>query len=50
MGPTEAENTKKRQQENIEELYKRDLHDPDSHDSVITHLAADILVCEASGL
>ena len=40
---TEAENIKKRRQEYTEELYKRDLHDPDNHDGVITHLEADIL-------
>ena len=50
MDLTEAENIKKRWQENIEEQYKRDLNDPDSHDSVITHLAPDFLVCDASGL
>ena len=37
---------KKRWQEYIEELYKRDLHDPDNHDGVITHLEPDILECE----
>ena len=36
--PTEAEDTKKRLQEYTEELYKKDLHDPDKHDGVITHL------------
>ena len=36
----------KRWQENIEELYKKDLHDPDTHDGVITHLETDILECE----
>ena len=40
---TEAEDVKKRQQE---ELYKKDLHDPDNHDGVITHLKPDILECE----
>ena len=50
MDLTEVEDIKKRWQEYTEELYKRDLHDSDSHDSVITHLAPDILVCEASGL
>ena len=50
MDLTESENIKKRWQENIEELYKRDLNDPHSHDSVISHPAPDILVCEASGL
>ena len=40
---TEAEGIKKRWQEYTEELYKKDLHDPDNHDGVITHLEADIL-------
>jgi len=43
---TEAENIKKRRQEYTEELYKRDLHDPDNHDGVISHLEPDILECE----
>ena len=43
---TEAEDTKKRWQEYKEELYKKDLHDPDNHDCVITHLEPDILECE----
>ena len=43
---TEAEDIKKRQQEYTEELYKKDLHDPDTHDGVITHLEPDILECE----
>ena len=43
---TEAEDIKKRWQEYIEELYKNDLHDPDNHDGVITHLEPDILECE----
>ena len=43
MDLTEAEDVKKRQQEYTEELYKRDLHDPDNHDGVITHLEPDIL-------
>ena len=43
---TEAEDTKKRWQECTEELYNKDLHDPDNHDGVITHLEADILECE----
>jgi len=42
MDLTEAENIKKRWQENMEILYKRDLHDPDYHDGVITHLEPDI--------
>ena len=43
---TEAEDIKKRWQEYTEELYKKDLHDPYNHDSVITHLEPDILECE----
>ena len=43
---TEAENIKKRWQEYTEELYKKDLHDPDNYDVVITHLEPDILECE----
>ena len=43
---TEPEEIKKRQQEYTEELYKKDLHDPDNHDGVITHLEPDILECE----
>ena len=43
---TEAEYIKKRWQENTEELYKKDLHDPNNHDGVITHLESDILECE----
>ena len=43
MGLTEAEDTKKRWQEYTENLYKKDIHDPDSHDGVITHLEPDIL-------
>ena len=46
MDLTEAEDIKKRWQEYIEELYKKDLHDPDNHDGVITHLEQDILECE----
>ena len=46
MDLTEAEDIKKRWQEYKEELYKRDLHDPDNHDGVITHLEPDILECE----
>ena len=41
-----AEEIKKRWQEYTEELYKKDLHDPDNHDGVITHLEPDILECE----
>ena len=43
---TEAEDIKKRWQEYTEELYKKDLHDPDNHDGVITDLEPDILECE----
>ena len=43
---TEAEDTKKRWQEYMEELHKKDLNDPDNHDGVITHLEADILECK----
>ena len=46
MIPTEAEDIKKRWQEYIEELYKKDLHDPDNHDSVITGLELNILECQ----
>ena len=46
MDLTEAEDIKKRWQEHTEELYKKDLHDPDNHDGVITHLDPDILECE----
>ena len=46
MDLTEAEDIKKRWQEYTEELYKRDLHDPDNHDGVITDLEPDILECE----
>ena len=46
MDLTEAEDIKKRCQEYTEELYKKDLHDPDNHGSVITHLKPDILECE----
>ena len=45
MDLTEAEEIKKRWQE-YTELYKKDLHDPDNHDGVITHLEPDILECE----
>ena len=46
MDLTEAEDIKKRWQEYTEELYKKDLHDPDNHDDVITDLEPDILECE----
>ena len=42
----EAKEIKKRWQEYTEELYKKDLHDPDNHDGVITHLEPDIVECE----
>ena len=45
----EAEDIKKRWQEYTEELYKKDLHDPDNHDGVVTHLEPDILECEING-
>ena len=45
-GTNRAEDIKKRWQEYTEELYKKDLHDPDNHDGVITHLESDILKCE----
>ena len=48
MDLTEAEDVKKRQQEYTEELYKKDLHDPDNHDGVITPLEPDILECEVN--
>ena len=46
MDLTETEDIKKRWQEYTEELYKKDLYDPDNHDGVITHLEPDILGCE----
>ena len=45
MALTEAEDVKKRGQEYTEELYKKDLHDQDNYDGVITHLEPDILEC-----
>ena len=45
-GLTEAEDIKKRWQEYTEELHKKDLHNPNNHDGVITHLEPDILECE----
>ena len=45
----EAEEIKKRWQEYTEELYKKDLNNPDNHNGVITHLELDILECESSG-
>ena len=49
MDLTEAEDIKKWWQQYTEELYKKDLHDPDNHDVVIIHLEPDILECEVSG-
>ena len=46
MDLTEEEDIRKRWQEYIEELHKKDPHDPDNHDDVITHLEPDILKCE----
>ena len=48
MDLTEAEDIKKRWQEYTEELYKKDLHNPDSHDGMITHLEPDIPECEVN--
>ena len=45
MDLTEAEDTKKRWQDYTEELYKKDLHDPDNHEGVITNLEPDIIKC-----
>ena len=49
MDLTEAEDIKKRWQAHTEELYKKDVHDPDNHNGVITHLEPDILECEVKG-
>ena len=46
MDPIEAEDIKKRWQEYTEELYKKDIYNPDYHQGVITHLEPDILECE----
>ena len=46
MDLTEAKDIKKRWQEYTEEIYKKDLHDPDNHNGVITYLEPDILECE----
>ena len=46
MDLTEEEDIKKRWQEYTKELYKKDLHDPDNHDGMITHLEPDVLECE----
>ena len=50
MDLTEAEDIKKRWQEYTEDLYKKDLHDPDNHSGMITHLEPDILECSQVGL
>ena len=49
MDLIEAEDIKKRWQEYTEELYKKDLHHPDNHNDVATHLEPDILECEVKG-
>ena len=46
---TEAEEIKRRQQEYAEEIYKKDLHNPDNHDGMIIHLEQDILNAKSSG-
>ena len=46
MDLTEAEDIKKRWQEYTEELYKKDFHDPDNHNGLISHLGPDLLECE----
>ena len=46
MDLTDAKDTRKRWQEHTEEVYKKDLREPDNHDGVITHLEPDILECE----
>ena len=48
MDLTETGAIKKRLQEYTEELYKKDLHDPDNHDDIIMHLESDILECEVN--
>ena len=50
MDLTEAEDIKKRWQEYTEELYKKDIHDSDNHDGVITHREPDILECKVKGV
>ena len=45
-GPNKAEDIKKRWQQHTEELYKKDLHDSDNHEDVITHIGPDILECQ----
>ena len=49
MDPTEAEDNNMRWQEYTEDLYKKDLQDPDNHDGMIAHLEPDILECKSSG-
>ena len=49
MHLTEAEDIRKKWQEYTEELYKKDVHDPDNHNGMITHLKPDILECEVKG-
>ena len=49
MDLKEAEDIKKRWEEYTEELYKKDLHEPDNHDGVITHLEPDVLECKIKG-
>ena len=49
MDLTEAEDIKKRWQKYRDKLYKKDLHDPDNHESMITHLESDILECKVNG-
>ena len=49
MDLTEAEDIKKRRQEYTEELFKKDLHDPDNHDGMTTHLEPDTLECKVKG-
>ena len=49
VGLSEAEDIKKRWQEYTEEMYKKDLHDPDNHEGMITHLEPDILNVKSSG-
>ena len=49
MDLTETEDIKKRWQEYTEKKYKKDLHDPDNHESMITHLESDILECKVNG-
>jgi len=50
MDLTEAEETKKRSQEYTEQLYRKDLNDPNNHDGVVTHLEPDFLECDVKGV